>query len=65
MKTKISFPIQVRTPPARLLLPQFCPVAPPASDLDPHLLARRAATITTVLVNIVEQRGYFHWGINE
>jgi hypothetical protein len=65
MKIKISPPNSARESPVRLLLPQFCSVNPPASDLHPQLLSLRAIAMTTLIANIVEQRGYFHGGINE
>lgn len=65
MKTKASPSVPARASTVRLLLPQFCPVSLPACDLDPRHLSLRAVAVTSLLASIVEQRGYFHWGINE
>jgi len=65
MKTELSVPIPSRPQPSRLLLPEFCPASHTAPDLDPRLLSLRAAAITSLMADIVEQKGYYHGGINE
>ena len=50
-----------------LLLPPTSSVTLPldSSNTAPELLAVRATQITVVLSQILEYKGYAHWGINE
>lgn len=69
MKTKLSTPAPAptlaRPKPTRLLPTQSSPDRVPDSNLDPHLLSLHATAVTTLLADILAQRGGSRWGINE
>lgn len=50
-----------------LLLTENCPITglPDPSNLAPEMLNLRAKLITVVLMDILEETGYPHGGINE
>ena len=69
MKTKPSTPVQkptlARPKPTRLLPTQSGSNLVPDSNLDPQLLSLHATAVTTLLADILAQRGGSRWGINE
>ena len=72
MQTQAPTPSPQALPPLAvllypLLLTQTCTATLPSDpgSLVPEMLAVRAAHITVVLSHILDDRGYFHGGLNE